>query len=126
MSVKVPLPLLRYINGGGPGLCRPAFANSCFGTIRSRKPSPLMSPQIGLPHALVFMAIIPAAVDTLLNCCATDTDEKTVTNPAMVARRESAFLRRNGTRHNPRRPQRVDLMKDVNRGVFISGLFYQG
>src|SRR5881394_2425069 len=85
-SVKVPLPLLIYTNGGGPSPRGPRTDNSCFGTIRSRLPSPLRSPQIGLPHVLVLMAILPAAVETSVNCWATDTDEKTPTNPAAVAR----------------------------------------
>src|SRR5437899_990743 len=111
-SVKVPLPLLRYINGGGPFPPAPDGDNSCFGTIRSRLPSPLMSPQIGLPHVLVLMAIIPAAVETLVNCWATATDEKTPIKAAAVARHKDAFLRLNGTCHNSRRQRRVDLIND--------------
>src|SRR5215472_2711804 len=92
-SVKVPLPLLRYTNGGGPFPRGPLGDNSCFGTIRSRLPSPLMSPQIGLPHVLVLRAIMPAAVETLVNCWATAADEKAATSPAAIARRNEVFFR---------------------------------
>ena len=79
-----------------------------------------------MPHVLVLMATMPAAVETSVNCWATDTDEKIPTNPAAVARHKDAFFRPNGTRHNFRRPQNVGLINDVNSGVFISGHFYEG
>src|SRR5437899_12951732 len=99
MSVNVLPPLFRYTNGP----CD--FNNPCVGTIRSRKPSLLMSPQIGLPHACFASAIKPTSAVTSWNCWATATDERTVTNPADVARHETAFLRLNETRHNFRRAQ---------------------
>src|SRR5215472_15115569 len=92
-SVNVPLPLLIYTNGGGPFPRGPEGDNSCFGTIRSRLPSPLMSPQIGLPHVLVLIAMMPAAVETLVNCWATAADEKAVTSPVAVTRHKNAFFR---------------------------------
>src|SRR5262249_31727783 len=106
-------------NGGGPFPPGPDGDNSCFGTIRSRLPSPLMSPQIGLPHVLVFMAIMPAAVETSVNCWAKDTDEKRAKKPANVARSEIGFFRPNETRHNCRGPQSVELMRDFTRRMFI-------
>src|SRR5438874_2444514 len=124
-SVKVPLPLLIYTNGGGPFPRGPFGDNSCFGTIRSRLPSPLMSPQIGLPHVLVLIEIIPASVEKLVNCWARDTDEKRAKNPTTVARSEVVFFRPNGTRHNSRGRQSVDLINNINRGLFIRRLFYR-
>ena len=124
-SVKVPLPLLIYTNGGGPFPRGPFGDNSCFGTIRSRLPSPLMSPQIGLPHVLVLIEIIPASVEKLVNCWARDTDEKRAKNPTTVARSEVVFFRPNGTRHNSRGRQSVDLINNINRDLFIRRLFYR-
>lgn len=50
-----------------------------------------------------------------------DADEKTPTNPAAVIRHKDAFFRPNGTRDNFRRPENVDLINDVNSGVFTTG-----
>src|SRR5213595_144610 len=85
MSVNVLPPLFRYTNGP----CD--FNNQCVGTIRSTKPSLLMSPQIGLPHECFAFNTKPTSLVTSRNCWATATDERTVTNPAAVARHENAF-----------------------------------
>src|SRR6266704_1955236 len=88
MSVKVPSPLLRYTNGG----VDKSGDSWCVGTIRSRKPSLLMSPQIGLPYERLISVDKPAAAETSRNCWAKATDARAVTNPAAVPRYVSAFL----------------------------------
>ena len=80
-----------------------------------------MSPQIGLPHDFVASAIKPTSAVTSWNCWATATDERTVTNPAAIARHETAFLRLNETRHNFRRAQIEASVTDANRRVFQKG-----
>ena len=64
----------------------PLSDNSCFGTMRSSKPSPLRSPHIGLPQDLLAIAIMPASVETLRNSWATDTEQRAATNPAVANR----------------------------------------
>src|SRR5438552_19110351 len=109
MSVNVLPPLFRYTNGPCD-LNRP-----CVGTIRSTKPSLLMSPQIGLPHECLCFRIKPASLVTSWNCWATAADERTVTNPAVAARYENAFLMRNGARS---KFQGAALIKHGNRRAF--------
>src|SRR5207244_2657830 len=111
MSVNVPPALFRYTNG----------SLLSVGTIRSRKPSLFMSPQIGLPHDLSSSGSKPTCAVTSWNCWATDTDERAVTNPAMVARWKSAFLMPDRVRHKSRGPQSAALIK--RQYVFIKGLY---
>ena len=103
MSVNVLPPLFRYTNGP----CD--FNNPCVGTIRSTKPSLLMSPQIGLPHECFAFNTKPTSLVTSWNCCATAADERTVTNPAAVA------VIQNEARH---KFQRGALIKNANRRAF--------
>src|SRR5215470_17923255 len=112
------------MNGGGPFPRAPDGDNSCFGTIRSRLPSPLMSPQIGLPHVLVLMAIIPAAVETSVNCGVAAIDEKGAFTS--VPANKGVDL---APRMAPAPAAAETLMnrrRVVNRGFFISRLFYRG
>ena len=116
MSVNVLPALFRYTNG-------PCDRNSpCVGTIRSRKPSLLMSPQIGLPHECFSFLIKPTSLVTSWNCWATAADERTVSNPAAVARHENGFLMPNGAR---RKFQRAALIKDANRECSQMGFAMQ-
>src|SRR5262245_26453562 len=110
MSLKVLPPLFRYTNG----------SLLSVGTIRSRKPSLFMSPQMGLPHDFSASEIKPTWAVTSWNCWATDTDERAVTNPAMVARQKSAFLMPDKVPDKSRRPQSAALIK--RQRVFIKRL----
>src|SRR5712691_6234928 len=88
MSLNVLPALFRYTNG----------AALCVGTIRSRKPSLLMSPQMGLPQESFASETKPASFETSRNCWPSDADERAATDPAAVARHRTAFLRPNETR----------------------------
>src|SRR4030095_8939229 len=114
MSVNVLPPLFRYTNG----------SSLSVGTIRSRKPSLLMSPQIGLPHDFFASEIKPTWAVTSWNCWATATDERAVMNPTMVARRESAFLMPNRVPDKYRGPQSAALIR--RQHVFITYLVSLG
>src|SRR5215471_16132196 len=112
------------MNGGGPFPRAPDGDNSCFGTIRSRLPSPLMSPQIGLPHVLVLMAIIPAAVETLVNCGVAAIDERAAFTAVSANKRVDLAPT---TAPAPATAETLmNRRRVVNRGMFISGLFYCG
>src|SRR5713101_3709243 len=85
MSANLSPALFKYTNGP-PDTC-----SLPVGTIRSRKPSLLMSPQIGLPQDVFASGTKPTSAVTSWNCWPTATDERTVTNPAAIARHENSL-----------------------------------
>src|ERR1043165_5744710 len=71
------------------------YTNGCasrVGTIRSMKPSLLMSPQTGLPHDCFGCETNPTLLDTSVNCWAGEIEEKAMSNPATIAKRNIKFL----------------------------------